>query len=115
MEEKYLKLLEENERLKHKFDELERRHLALLDQNNQNEELLAQLQEQTKKLKSAKKALRYKMVTVLFANIYGFSKLSETLDSEALIDKGTYRLYFLLKMKDKKPLIHQLRIEEDEE
>ncbi len=84
-----------------KFQEIEKKNSNLVKENRElltrNKELIEQNRELGEKieklntkvtLESAdKKSLRYKMVTVFFADIKGFSKLSSESNAELLIDE----------------------------
>jgi len=62
----------------------------LLEENDKNAELLSFLPTDSKQqiqLKGDTSSLRYKMVTVLYSEVQGFTKLSEEQDAEALIDE----------------------------
>ncbi len=91
------KLEEENTVLKERVIVLQKLNEELAEQNNElreendkNAELLAFLPKDAKKqinLKGKSSSLRYKMVTVLYSDVKGFTKLSEEQDAEALIDE----------------------------
>jgi len=93
MDEQYKQLSEEHKRLKSRLEQMEvlnreliQRNEQLLDENKKNQELLSNvLALQDKDAKS--KGSRFKMVTVLFSDIKGFTKLAEHMDAEALIDE----------------------------
>ncbi|MBI5218841.1 MAG: HD domain-containing protein [Bacteroidia bacterium] len=78
----------EYEKLHREYKEVLSQNERLIAINKKNEEILASLQ--TRGLKEGEsgkdKLLRYKMVSVLYANIQGFSKLTEQIGAEALID-----------------------------
>ena len=89
-------LNEENEVLKARVEALEKlnKELAeqnreLLDESKKKDQLLAFLPSQAaKELKINKgRSLRYQMVTVLFSDVKGFTKLSGQDDAEELVDK----------------------------
>lgn len=96
MEQNNQKLIEENQILKERIEALKRLNQELVDQNKElieeikkHEDSLSFLNSQIAhdlKIKKAK-SLRYKMVTVLFSDVRGFTKLSEHQDAEALIDE----------------------------
>ncbi|MCK4661608.1 MAG: HD domain-containing protein [Bacteroidales bacterium] len=63
----------------------------LIRKNEKNEKVLSDLSIGTgareSRISSASKTLRYKMVTVLFSDVKGFTKLTGQMDAEALIDE----------------------------
>ncbi len=70
--------------------ELVDQNKELLAENDRNAELLSYLPSDAKRQISKKRkssGLRYKMVTVLYSDVKGFTKLSEEQDAEALIDE----------------------------
>lgn len=83
--------------LEERVEYLEKLNQELADQNNElrseNDriaELLSFLPTDARKqikMKGSANSLRYKMVTVLFADVKGFTKLSATENAEALIDE----------------------------
>lgn len=86
--------IKELEDLRNEFEKLQREYKEVLAQNERlisinkkNEEIIASIQSKGKDGEPGKdKLLRYKMVSVLFASIQGFSKLTEHMEAEALID-----------------------------
>lgn len=95
MSENFESLAAELEEIKKKYDLLQREYKEVLSQNERlisinkkNEEIISSIQVKgSKDGDSGKdKLLRYKMVSVLYANILGFSKLTEHMEAEALID-----------------------------
>ena len=69
--------------------ELVEQNEGLREENDRTSELLSFLPTDAKqqiKMKGKTSSLRYKMVTVLFADVKGFTKLSETKNAEELID-----------------------------
>ncbi len=92
------KLMNEIAVLKERIESLKKLNSELVEQNNQlieendrQQEMLAFLPSDAKKQlgKKEKKtsSLRYKMVTVMFADIKGFTQLSKEQNAEALIDE----------------------------
>lgn len=87
-------MLDELDALKMQLENLQREYKEQLSQNERlvsinkkNEEILMSIQGKGKDGDSGKeKLLRYKMVSVLYANIQGFSKLTEHMEAESLID-----------------------------
>lgn len=94
MSETNQELLAELDALKKQLESLQREYKEQLAQNERlvsinkkNEEILASIQSKGKDGEIGKeKLLRYKMVSVLYANIQGLSKLTEHMEAEALID-----------------------------
>lgn len=84
------KLVRENKELSNRLKTLSDKHEKLAKKNEQNEALIQNL---PKKLipkefkKPGKETMRFQMATVLFADIQGFSKLSEHEDKQSLIDE----------------------------
>jgi len=71
-------------------EELASQNKELREENDKNIELLSFLPTDAKrqiKLKGNNRSLRYKMVTVLYCDVKGFTRLSEELNAEALIDE----------------------------
>lgn len=68
--------------------EINHRTHELSDQKAKYEDLLTNYlpKEEFEKLKEKDKTVRFKMVTVLFSNILGFTKIAEQEDAEQLID-----------------------------
>ena len=83
LEEQLKKLLKENEKL---TQDLERKKALL-------EKLSPDPAELEGKLEVRPTSLKFKMATVLFADIHGFSRLSDTSDSEAIMDE-LYGIFF---------------------
>ena len=86
-------ILAELEILQKQYEQLKREYVETLAQNEKlvainkkNEEILSSLQRTKGGDDGKDKLLRYKMVSVLYANIQGFSKLTEQIGAEALID-----------------------------
>lgn len=67
--------------------ELLKRNLELIEQNRNLGEGLEKLSSKINLESADKKSTRYKMVTVFFADIKGFSKLAEQQNAELLIDE----------------------------
>ena len=67
--------------------ELLTRNLELIEQNRELVEKTEKLSSKINFESADKKSLRYKMVTVFFADIKGFSKLSSKDNAELLIDE----------------------------
>lgn len=96
MEEKTVNLTAENQLLLDRIAALEKLNVelveqnkALIEENKEKDDILAFLPSQAaKEMKiGGKKSLRYKMVTVLFADVKGFTKLTEQTDADTLIDE----------------------------
>jgi adenylate cyclase len=77
-------LIEQNEKLNKETDRLQ-------DELENLKEILSDLKRKgavyEEKELEAPKSLKFKMVTVLYANIHGFSKISADMDGEALMDE----------------------------
>ncbi len=84
-------LKERIEALEKLNSELAEQNEQLIEENDRQKEMLSFLPADTKKqlnLKEKKtKSLRYKMVTVMFSDIKGFTRLSSEQNAEALIDE----------------------------
>ncbi len=72
----------------HLEQQISQRTGELVEQKEKYEEMLTNYlpKEEFEKLKEKDKTMRYKMVTVLFSNILGFTKIAEQEDAERLID-----------------------------
>lgn len=75
--------------------ELLKRNLELIEQNRNLGEGLQKINSKINLESADKKSIRYKMVTVFFADIKGFSKLAEQQNAELLIDELD-RFYLML-------------------
>ncbi len=103
-------LKKENQLLNNRIESLENKNLSLTEQIKRNEELLAFLpidNNKTNKQKSNSKLLKYKLVTVLFANVKGFAKLAGLVDSKKLIDELD-RFFYQFEMVVKKHNIEKI-------
>ncbi len=80
LEKKISDLVKENR-------EMLTRNLELIEQNRQLGETVEKLNSKITLESADKKSLRYKMVTVLFADIKGFTRISEQKNAELLIDE----------------------------
>ena len=89
---------EENQVLKERIEAMEQLHKELVEhneelreENDRHAEMLAFLPADAKKQMNTRKktssTLRYKMVTVLYSDVKGFTELSKEQDAEALIDE----------------------------
>jgi len=85
------KLAKQNQELVNQVKELTEKFEKAQKRNEENKKLLEKLSpEQLEKAQADKdkpKSLKFEMATVLFANIHGFSKISEDMDSEVLMDQ----------------------------
>ncbi len=85
------KLINENKELNSQLKELKNKNEKLEDDNQNYKNLIAKIPEDVlpKGLKSAPKSktLRFKMATVLYLDIQGFKKISESMKSEQVIDE----------------------------
>ncbi|MEJ5264035.1 MAG: adenylate/guanylate cyclase domain-containing protein [Bacteroidales bacterium] len=83
------KLVKQNKELKEENNRLHSLYEKLQDENEQLKKLLGKYQA-TLELpgeKDEQKTLRFQMATVLFANIHGFSRLNDKIDSQKVIDQ----------------------------
>ncbi|GAB4449827.1 MAG: hypothetical protein Fur0028_05110 [Bacteroidales bacterium] len=90
--EELLKQLEEQ---KKQNRELLQRNKELIEQNNLLNDEIERLRIRVQHESADKKSLRFKMATVLFADIRGFTKLSDEADPQKLIDELD-RFYFIM-------------------
>jgi len=85
------KSAKQNQELTNQLKELTEKYEKLLKKSEENKKLLAKLSpsqiEKELKVQEKPKTFKFKMATVLFANIHGFSKISEDMDYEALMDE----------------------------
>lgn len=94
MEENSKNLELKNELLLERIDALERLNEELLEQNreliednNKQAKQLSILPSAKQKHREGSKALRYKMVTVMYADVKGFTKLIAHKEADALVDE----------------------------
>ena len=85
-EEKQL-LLERIAALQKLNDELVEQNKELIQENNRQAEQLAILPQAKQKHRDASKSQRYKMVTVMYADVKGFTKLIAHKEAGALVDE----------------------------
>ena len=85
------KLINENKEINSQLKEFKQKNEKLEDENRNYKHLIAKIPEDAlpKGLKSAPKSktLRFKMATVLFLDIQGFKKISESMKSSEVIDE----------------------------
>jgi len=85
------KLINENKEINSQLKELKQKNEKLDDENRNYKHLIAKIPEDAlpKGLKSAPKSktLRFKMATVLYLDIQGFKKISESMKSSQVIDE----------------------------
>jgi len=85
------KLVKQNQDLIDQHEKLSKENEKLSDQVERLKAMLAELEKKgavvEEKLEEKPRSLKFKMVTVLFANIHGFGKLTEGLDTQALMDE----------------------------
>ncbi|KPK86738.1 MAG: hypothetical protein AMS27_04360 [Bacteroides sp. SM23_62_1] len=85
------KLVKQNQELIEQNEKLNKETERLQDELENLKEILSELKKKgavyEEKELEAPKTLKFKMVTVLFANIHGFSKISDDMDAEALMDE----------------------------
>ncbi len=83
------KLVKQNQELEEQIRQLEKSNGKLIHEIEKlkasGEKLLPQVPKETTEAKE--KSLKFNMATVLFADIHGFAKLVETMDSSALMDE----------------------------
>ena len=98
-------MAQQNAELLKRISKLVKQNQDLIEQNEKLNKETENLQNELEKIKEilddlkkkgavyeekeheAPKSLKFKMVTVLYANIHGFSKISEDMNSEALMDE----------------------------
>lgn len=94
--DEYQNLLKENKRLKLEIEELFVKYEELVEKNNELQKQNLEFEDQLKILpkqiekklqEKANSLLRFKMVTVLFSQVRGFTKLTENQNAEELIDE----------------------------
>lgn len=88
-------LLKQLEEQKKQNRELLQRNKELIEQNNLLNEEVERLKIWVQHESADKKSLRFKMATVLFADVRGFTKLSDEADPQKLIDELD-RFYFIM-------------------
>lgn len=85
------KLVKQNQELTENYEKLQKEYERILEDNERMKQLLAELTEAQKaKMKIGEErpsSLKFKMVTVLFAELHGLRKVSEGMDSQALMDE----------------------------
>jgi len=80
-------LLKQNKELTQKYQRLERERDALLNDNERFRVSLEKHKLSITRGEEEEKILKFNMVTVLFADIHGFSKLVEDMDSSVVMDE----------------------------
>ncbi len=99
------KLINENKGLNSQLKELKNKNEKLEDDNRNYKHLIAKIPEDAlpKGLKSAPKSktLRFKMATVLYLDIQGFKKISESMKSEQVIDELDQIIFHFNKIVEK--------------
>ncbi len=81
------RLARQNKELEEQVKKLEREKEKILDSNEKYRLLLEQNKPAGQKAEEEEKSLRFNMVTVLFADIQGFSNLIEGMESSQLMDE----------------------------
>jgi adenylate cyclase len=84
------KLVKQNKELKEQNEKLHSQNEHMFEENEQFRKMMADLNISTaeRKLHSDEnRTVRFKMATVLFANIHGFTKIAENSNSRALMDQ----------------------------
>lgn len=81
------RLTRENKELEEQMKKLVRDKERLIDTNEKYKLLLERNKLETSKVEEEERSLRFNMVTVLFADIRGFSNLAERTDSAQLMDE----------------------------
>ena len=87
------RLARQNKELEEQVKKLEREKEKILDSNEKYRLLLEQNKPAGQKAEEEEKSLRFNMVTVLFADIQGFSNLIEGIESSQLMDELDEILY----------------------
>jgi class 3 adenylate cyclase len=82
-----VRLSRQNKELEEQLKKLEREKDRLLDINEKYRQLIDRHKLETMKAEEGEQSVRFNMVTVLFADIQGFSGLAEDMDSTRLIDE----------------------------
>lgn len=86
-------LVKQNKELKQENEDLIELNDKLLDENEEQKIIISKLREQNKNIDiqpvEKQKSLKFKLATVLFVNIHGFSKISDDddIDSSVLMDE----------------------------
>lgn len=81
------RLVRQNKELEEQVKRLEREKGKILEMNEKYRVLLERNEPPGTKADEEEKSLRYNMVTVLFADIHGFSKLVDDMDSARVMDE----------------------------
>lgn len=102
------KLVKQNKELKEQNDKIHHQNESLLEENDQFRKMLNELQVAATSHKAHPdeiRTVRFKMATVLFANIHGFSKIAEKSDSQAIMDQLDSIMYHF------DSIVHKYKIE----
>jgi class 3 adenylate cyclase len=106
------KLVRQNQDLVEQHDKLSREHEKLQAKLENFKHILARMKEKVdlpdEKELERPHSMKFKMATVLFANIHGFSRISDSMDSEKLMDEldtVLFKFDMLLKINN----IHKIR------
>ncbi len=85
------KLVKQNQDLAEQYEKLQKEFEKILADNERMKQMLAELSEsqqaRLKGLEERPETLKFKMVTVLFAELHGLRKATEGMDSQALMDE----------------------------
>jgi len=84
------KLVKQNKELKEQNEKIHKLNDLLFEENEQFRKILIDMNVSPNERKMqvvGSKTIRFKMATVLFANIHGFTKIAENSDSRALMDQ----------------------------
>ncbi len=85
------KLVKQNQELTENYEKLQKEYERILEDNEKMKQMLAEHKEAQKaKMKTGEErpsSLKFKMVTVLFAELHGLRKVTEGMDSQALMDE----------------------------
>ncbi|MCX7987629.1 MAG: HD domain-containing protein [Bacteroidales bacterium] len=83
------KLVKQNKELKEEITRLNNLYLKLQDENDNLKKILSKFQQPTNLASEIEdqKTMRFQMATVLFANIHGFSRISDQINSQKVIDQ----------------------------
>jgi class 3 adenylate cyclase len=106
------KLVRQNQDLVEQHDKLSREHEKLQAKLDNFKLIMTRMKEKVdlpdEKVLEKTHSLKFKMATVLFANIHGFSRISDSMDSEKLMDEldtVLFKFDMLLKFNN----IHKIR------
>jgi class 3 adenylate cyclase len=85
------KLVKQNQDISEQYEKLQKEYEKLLSDNGRMQQMLAELTDSQKarlnELEERPETLKFKMVTVLFAEVHGLRKVAEGLNSQILMDE----------------------------